>query len=357
MDRRNVGGRVLKKRRKRAAPRTVSPTPISSFASTNSIRLSSEYRRGFPAPTVSAISGRTTPFSAQSTTCRGWSPTFAHTAAREWPRGGMYVPVYSFTLRVNSARPTTFFFAPPKCAGAGCARLALCPGAEDPWRGSGEGAHNSPDSGPGLSAGRSHDRHSLSPRADDGPLRTGHRSPVAVPERTRITQQVQRRVPARGGDPGGRGPDLLHGGIGAAQPAAAPRGRALAQQRRSLLVLLLRADLRGPGARTRLHPPGPARPEGTRGGGPLVAGDRREGRAPPGARSVMAVAGVARILASPGGSMRVQRRILLGEPDGEPRAPTPRPLRAEATEGGEAANAPALLLPPAPKWPSGNGPR
>src|SRR2546422_743943 len=111
MVRRNAGGRVLRKRRKRAAPRTVSPTPTSSFASTNSIRLSSEYRRGFPAPTVSAISGRTTPFSAQSTTCRGWSPTFAHTAAREWPRGGMYVPVYSLRRSASMRCAPRLFFS------------------------------------------------------------------------------------------------------------------------------------------------------------------------------------------------------------------------------------------------------
>src|SRR5438094_7224565 len=104
MLRRKAGGRVLGKRRQRAAPRTVSPTPTSSLASTNSIRLSSEYRRGFPAPTGSAISGRTTRFSAQSMTCRGRSPTFAHTAAREYPRGGIYVPVYScLRLSVNES--------------------------------------------------------------------------------------------------------------------------------------------------------------------------------------------------------------------------------------------------------------
>src|SRR5436190_99253 len=114
MLRRKAGGRVLRKRRKRAAPRTVSPTPTSSRASTNWIRLSSEYRRGFPAPTGSAISGRTTRFSAPSMTCRGRSPTLAHTAAREYPRGGIYVPVYScLRLSVNESLSRKIFLSLP----------------------------------------------------------------------------------------------------------------------------------------------------------------------------------------------------------------------------------------------------
>src|SRR5207247_9957579 len=98
---------------------------------------------------------------------------------------------------------------------------------------------SSPDAAPGLSAGRSDERRPPPRPADEGPPRTRDRPPVAVPERARVTHQIQRRVPARAGGPARRNPDLLHGGIGAAQPAAAPRGRALAPQPRSLLVLLL----------------------------------------------------------------------------------------------------------------------